>query len=67
MTTRTENKMLKLVALDRYAVSKHHCEVKKRSDSRVFSYASIIAMTNRFSVENKLGEGGFGLVYKVLT
>ncbi|KAH1051599.1 hypothetical protein GYH30_021481 [Glycine max] len=38
--------------------------VKKRSDSRVFSYASIIAMTNRFSVENKLGEGGFGLVYK---
>ncbi|KAL5175999.1 G-type lectin S-receptor-like serine/threonine-protein kinase [Glycine soja] len=63
-TTRTENKMLKLVALDRYAVSKHHCEVKKRSDSRVFSYASIIAMTNRFSVENKLGEGGFGLVYK---
>ncbi|KAG5025683.1 hypothetical protein JHK86_021597 [Glycine max] len=48
-TTRTENKMLKLVALDRYAVSKHHCEVKKRSDSRVFSYASIIAMTNRIS------------------
>ncbi|KAG5028896.1 hypothetical protein JHK87_012410 [Glycine soja] len=56
--------MLKLVALDRYAVGKHHFEVKKRRDSKVFSYASIIAMTNRFSVENKLGEGGFGLVYK---
>ncbi|KAH1133678.1 hypothetical protein GYH30_012200 [Glycine max] len=39
--------MLKLVALDRYAVGKHHFEVKKRRDSKVFSYASIIAMTNR--------------------
>ncbi|PRQ30483.1 putative protein kinase RLK-Pelle-DLSV family [Rosa chinensis] len=30
----------------------------------VFSYASIIAATCNFSNENKLGEGGFGPVYK---
>ncbi|KAK7401637.1 hypothetical protein VNO78_13261 [Psophocarpus tetragonolobus] len=64
-TTRTENKMLKLVTLDRHAASKLHSEVKKRSDLRVFSYASIMAMTNKFSIEKKLGEGGFGPVYKM--
>ncbi|GJX25620.1 G-type lectin S-receptor-like serine/threonine-protein kinase [Tanacetum coccineum] len=30
----------------------------------VFSIASIMAATNDFSVDNKLGEGGFGPVYK---
>ena len=34
-------------------------------DLSVFSYASIIAATCNFSKENKLGEGGFGPVYKV--
>ncbi|KAF7845137.1 G-type lectin S-receptor-like serine/threonine-protein kinase CES101 [Senna tora] len=31
---------------------------------RLFSYASILEATNSFSLENKLGEGGFGPVYK---
>ncbi|CAL2253727.1 unnamed protein product [Prunus armeniaca] len=31
---------------------------------RVFSYASVMAATDNFSIENKLGEGGFGPVYK---
>ncbi|KAJ9537336.1 hypothetical protein OSB04_030069 [Centaurea solstitialis] len=30
----------------------------------VFNYASIVAATNDFASENKLGEGGFGPVYK---
>ncbi|XP_071934959.1 receptor-like serine/threonine-protein kinase SD1-7 isoform X2 [Coffea arabica] len=30
----------------------------------VFSFSSIVAVTNNFSSENKLGEGGFGPVYK---
>ncbi|GJZ06842.1 G-type lectin S-receptor-like serine/threonine-protein kinase [Tanacetum coccineum] len=34
-------------------------------DLLVFSIASIMAATNDFSVENKLGQGGFGPVYKV--
>ncbi|GFP79344.1 receptor-like serine/threonine-protein kinase sd1-8 [Phtheirospermum japonicum] len=33
-------------------------------DLPIFSYASVSAATNRFSPENKLGEGGFGPVYK---
>ncbi|XP_057796867.1 G-type lectin S-receptor-like serine/threonine-protein kinase RKS1 isoform X2 [Salvia miltiorrhiza] len=30
----------------------------------IFSFSSIVASTNNFSMENKLGEGGFGPVYK---
>ncbi|GKA97841.1 G-type lectin S-receptor-like serine/threonine-protein kinase [Tanacetum coccineum] len=36
----------------------------KGIDLLVFSVASIMAATNDFSVENKLGQGGFGPVYK---
>ncbi|XP_062012060.1 G-type lectin S-receptor-like serine/threonine-protein kinase CES101 isoform X1 [Rosa rugosa] len=33
-------------------------------DLRAFSYESIMAATDCFSLQNKLGEGGFGPVYK---
>nr|GEV27492.1 G-type lectin S-receptor-like serine/threonine-protein kinase At1g67520 [Tanacetum cinerariifolium] len=36
------------------------------NDLLVFSFASIMAATNDFSDENKLGQGGFGPVYKVI-
>ncbi|KAK7317481.1 hypothetical protein RJT34_01755 [Clitoria ternatea] len=39
-------------------------DLHKRHDLAVFSYASILMATNDFSSENKLGQGGFGLVYK---
>ena len=39
---------------------------RKGSDLMVFSFATIVAATNNFASENKLGEGGFGPVYKVL-
>lgn len=32
----------------------------------IFSFSSIVASTNNFSITNKLGEGGFGPVYKVI-
>lgn len=32
----------------------------------IFSFSSISASTNNFSTVNKLGEGGFGPVYKVI-
>ena len=38
---------------------------KKEVDLPMFSFASVSAATNNFSIENKLGEGGFGPVYKV--
>ncbi|KAJ9537338.1 hypothetical protein OSB04_030071 [Centaurea solstitialis] len=37
---------------------------RKGSELMLFSYASIVAATNDFASENKLGEGGFGPVYK---
>lgn len=40
--------------------------LKEEHDLKVFSYASIIEATNDFSSENKLGQGGFGVVYKVI-
>ena len=38
---------------------------KREVDLPMFSFASVSASTNNFSIENKLGEGGFGFVYKV--
>ena len=35
------------------------------TDSLQFGLATIEAATSKFSVNNKLGEGGFGEVYKV--
>jgi hypothetical protein len=34
-------------------------------DSLQFDFATIEAATNKFSDDNKLGEGGFGAVYKL--
>lgn len=34
-------------------------------ESLQFDFSTIEAATNKFSVDNKLGEGGFGPVYKV--
>ncbi|KAK4422467.1 Receptor-like serine/threonine-protein kinase SD1-8 [Sesamum alatum] len=39
---------------------RHHTDF----DLPMFSYASVSAATDHFSTENKLGEGGFGPVYK---
>lgn len=35
------------------------------SDLVLFSFSSVAAATNEFSLANKLGQGGFGHVYKV--
>ena len=35
-------------------------------DLPLFDLGTVARATNNFSVENKLGEGGFGPVYKVL-
>lgn len=36
-------------------------------ESLQFDLATIIAATNKFSDQNKIGKGGFGEVYKVNT
>ncbi|OAY63344.1 Cysteine-rich receptor-like protein kinase 25, partial [Ananas comosus] len=39
---------------------------ESNSNSPLFDFATIANSTNNFSIENKLGEGGFGPVYKGL-
>ncbi|KAK3014035.1 hypothetical protein RJ639_008668 [Escallonia herrerae] len=39
---------------------------REGSDLKIFSFISIVAATNDFSDDNRLGEGGFGPVYKVI-
>ncbi|KOM27045.1 hypothetical protein LR48_Vigan377s000500 [Vigna angularis] len=39
-------------------------DLKKGHGLTVFNYTSVMEATNRFSSENKLGQGGFGPVYK---
>lgn len=39
----------------------------RNSDLPLFELSTIVAATDNFSIANKLGEGGFGLVYKVIT
>nr|POF21775.1 g-type lectin s-receptor-like serine/threonine-protein kinase [Quercus suber] len=39
-------------------------ENQQNNDEKIFSFESICAATSNFSIENKLGEGGFGPVYK---
>ena len=45
----------------------YNLEVGHKEDSKLqlFDFATVSKATNHFSFDNKLGEGGFGLVYKV--
>jgi hypothetical protein len=38
---------------------------EKNAELPLFSYGSVSAVTNNFSAMNKIGEGGYGPVYKV--
>jgi hypothetical protein len=39
---------------------------KEDSDLPIFVFSIIVKATDSFAIRNKLGEGGFGPVYKVI-
>jgi hypothetical protein len=41
-------------------------DLKEELELPFFNFDELACATNNFSVSNKLGEGGFGLVYKVM-
>lgn len=45
----------------------NECREGKDWELPLFDLGTIIAATDNFSIENKLGEGGFGPVYKVFS
>ncbi|KAK7271907.1 hypothetical protein RJT34_28177 [Clitoria ternatea] len=47
-----------------HKTKRHRKEGKITYEMHIFSFPIIVAATNNFSVANKLGEGGFGPVYK---
>ncbi|PQQ13366.1 G-type lectin S-receptor-like serine/threonine-protein kinase [Prunus yedoensis var. nudiflora] len=61
-----ENELLEWMESDRSTgdVNGLQNDGKMGNNLTVFSYASVVAATTNFSKENKLGQGGFGPVYK---
>ncbi|KAJ9697296.1 hypothetical protein PVL29_009197 [Vitis rotundifolia] len=61
-----EATLLELATSNSFSDSKdvEHDGTRGAHDLKLFSFDSIVAATNNFSSENKLGEGGFGPVYK---
>ncbi|KAL2326099.1 hypothetical protein Fmac_025160 [Flemingia macrophylla] len=59
-------KMLCLATCNRSTGMEEHFEIdlKKGNNLKVFKYSSVMTATNGFSSENKLGQGGYGPVYK---
>jgi hypothetical protein len=71
MTTSSNNLQLFDFNIELHAINErmntNNNQKKKENDVELplFSYESVLAATNNFSVTNKLGEGGYEPVYKV--
>ncbi|CAA0812058.1 lectin protein kinase family protein, partial [Striga hermonthica] len=61
---RREKELHELLTLEGYTDAN---EGSKSHDLRLFTYVSIKSATSNFSTDHKLGQGGFGPVYKGIT
>ncbi|KAL7122691.1 hypothetical protein ACP275_01G059300 [Erythranthe tilingii] len=61
-----EEELKELLTLEGYTGTNYGFENGggKSNDLRLFTYASVLSATSNFSSDNKLGQGGFGPVYK---
>ncbi|KAK1368288.1 G-type lectin S-receptor-like serine/threonine-protein kinase [Heracleum sosnowskyi] len=59
-----EHELRELLEMNGYTDSNSELGDHGTNDLTFFSYKSIAAATNNFSTDNKLGEGGFGPVFK---
>lgn len=51
--------------MDGYTVAVNELGCQSINDIKFFSFKCIAAATRKLSLDNKLGEGGFGPVFKV--
>ena len=63
LNLKADNVIIELPANNKQAKRSKKKEVDQLP---LFSFSSVSTATNKFSDANKLGEGGFGPVYKVL-
>jgi hypothetical protein len=59
------NKILKILLGGSSSGNDLETNLSKGDELKVFSYSTINLATNGFLAENKLGQGGFGPVFKV--
>jgi len=64
-STIDQEMLLRELGIDRSCIHKRN-ERKSNNELQIFSFESVVSATDDFSDENKLGEGGFGPVYKVV-
>ena len=65
MTAGDEHVSTSAAYLGDSSIRKEYDESQTSTDLPLFDLSTIAAATSNFSTANKLGEGGFGAVYKV--
>ena len=55
-----------IMCLQKFLMHTHFTEVSGIQNTKLFTYNELKMATGNFHYSNKIGEGGFGVVYKVI-